>query len=272
MKSLSPLLFYADVPKKYDFDAEREIDSTKVYGYEFLREPIADGLLISKTMLEVKAKLEEKNKKFKIVPRSRILNTTYTNVRSYLHLNKSSSYITFADPGTWSYVNYKKLPSFLFDTERVFNYYNSLRYDLCGSVDHPIVDRIRYKDEDGKIKLEDLSDKDKEERLQLTITLAQSFLTFCNKQEKGSLNFLPFGTIQGYDEKSYLLSLKKVLILGYKYVAIGGLPSYSEKKVLELLIPIRKTIKNIGNIVILVFTYMAVFLPRMQFIPLLVQE
>lgn len=243
MKSLSPLLFYADVPRKYDFDKEEVLNDKKTYGYEFFKTPIADGLLISKTMLEVRTNVTEEKKKFTICPKSRIISIKYGNVRDFLHLKKKilSKYITFADPGTWSYVHSKKLPDFLFDTERVFNYYNSLRYDLCGSVDHPIIDKIRYKDENGKTVFHELSDKEKNYRVNLTIDLSKEFIKFCTKKKK-ILNFMPFGTVQGYDETSYIYSLKKTLKLGYKYIAIGGLPGYSEKRVIELLIPIKKTI------------------------------
>lgn len=243
MKSLSPLMFIAKVDPNYNFDEETEDKSRRKYGYEFCKEPLCNGLLVSKTMLEERTNIKQVGSKFQLYPKG---NNTYfySNIRRYLSLKKNLHYITFADPGTWSYAHKLELPDFLYDTDSVFNYYNSLRFDLCGSVDWPIIDKIRINN-NGKIHFRDLSIKEKEHRRRLTTELAKSFMKKCSRTKR--VNFVPFGTVQGYSVNTYISSLRKILKLGYKYVAIGGLPSYSEKKVLELLIDIRKCIRKYGD-------------------------
>jgi hypothetical protein len=153
---------------------------------------------------------------------------------------------TFADPGTWTYVHHFKLPDYLYDTDDLINYYNNLQYDLAGSVDWPIIDRIfQWDKETQSRKFLDLDNKTKEMRRNLTLELAQEFITKCNKRK--DLQFVPFGTIQGYSYETYKLSLRKLLKMGYQYIAIGGLPSYSEQRVVELLPMIWDEVKRSGT-------------------------
>lgn len=241
-------MFYVPVVPHYNFDEGfpiRRVWKDVQYGYEICKEHLCSGLLISKTMLDMRIKLKINKSQFRIcVPRTKYY---YENIRDYLSLNNFPSYITFADPGTWSYVHKLKLPEFLFDQDLLFNYYNSLHFDLCGSVDWPVINKIRVKDEKtGKVTFRDLTDKEKRYRCKLTVDLAKSFLKKCRGKSKDQINFIPFGTVQGYSVRSYISSLKAVLKLGYKYVAIGGLPSYSEAKVIELLPLIHKCIKKYG--------------------------
>lgn len=246
MKSFPPLLMFAQIDTKYDFDNDK-FSSVKrrKYPYEFCKEKICDGLLVSKTMLDQVANVRiDDAGKFKIYKKGNS-GICYSTIREFFYLQNSRSFVSFADPGTWSYVHKLELPDFLYDQDLVFRYYNDLRFDLCGSVDWPIVDKIRVKDSSGKVNFRELGLKEKLHRLNLTVELAELFMKKCSS--KKNINFIPFGTIQGYNVATYIDSLKRVLKLGYKYVAIGGLPSYSEKKVLELLVPIKKCVRKYGD-------------------------
>lgn len=245
MKSLSPLLFYSTVPEKYHFDKEIVLSNKNVYGYEVCEEELCCGLLVSKTMLDAVANLVDCGKYF-MVNRKSCKTKKYRNIRNFLHLKDKPNYVVLADPGTWSYVNCLKLPEFLFDQDLLFKYYNSLRFDLCGSVDWPIVDKVRVRDgESGRITFRELSLSEKEYRRDLTIELAKKFIKKCRSMSK--INFIPFGTAQGYNISTYVNSLRKILKMGYSYVAIGGLPSSSEKQVLELLPELTKCIRKHGR-------------------------
>lgn len=238
MKSFSPLLWYNRIQPEFDFVKDEvkkkrtrsELAKRKKCGYNFFDYPLADGLLVSRTMLEkYAAKIKKINNRYKIVQ----YHTPggFTDVRSYLKI-QDMNLLTFADPGTWSFAHATKLPEYLEDQEELINYYNDLNFDLAGSVDWPIIDKV-VRIIDGKKCMLDLPLKEKEFRRDLTIRMAEEFIKFCNR--RADLKFIPFGTIQGYSTETYVDSIRRILKLGYKYIAIGGLPTYSEKAVLELL-------------------------------------
>lgn len=246
MLSFSPLLWYNRFDRDFDFTLDRptndlsrdERSKKKKFGYQFFEDPLADGMLISRTMLDVVAKVKQDHGKTKIItPYNK---TGYSDIRSFLKI-QDRDFLTFADPGTWSFANELKLPDHLYETDELIAYYDGLSFDLAGSVDWPIIDKITIKEGNTRKKI-DLSDELKEYRRNLTLELAQEFLTKCNKRD--NLSFVPFGTVQGYDEKSYRDSLKRVLKMGYPYIAIGGLPASSEKYVLELIPMIAKEIRK----------------------------
>jgi hypothetical protein len=200
---------------------------------------MCDGILVSRTMLEVTTTLKKNDAN---VYKINTYRNVHYNVLEYCQ-TKGLFLPTLADPGTWSYHNLFELPEYLYDTEDLINYYNNMQFDLAGSVDWPIIDRI-VQVQDGKRKFIDLDFKTKEHRRQLTLELAADFIKKCNKRKK--LNFMPFGTIQGYSPKTYQESLRAILKMGYEYIAIGGLPAYSEKHVVELLPMILKEVQKVG--------------------------
>lgn len=246
MKSFSPLLWYPGERADLGFDLveefshvstnRREVAAKKKCGYEFWDEPLADGILVSKTLLEQTTNLRKVNGAYKV----HVYKYVYDSVLDYC-ATKGRYIPSFADPGTWSYVNQFKLPDYLYDTDHMISYYQDMQYDLAGSVDWPIIDKLVIVDNYER-KYVDLDDKTKEMRRELTLELAADFIKKCNRRPE--LQFVPFGTIQGYSPESYIKSLKRILKMGYEYIAIGGLPAYSEKVVVELLPLLWKEIRK----------------------------
>ncbi len=253
IRFFNPLLWYGGerVNPFYNFDTEvvefdgkrAELSAKRQCGYEFFKEELASGILVSRTLLGGACTVRKDDDEiYKIFAHKR----TYDTILDYAKLrNVRYPYTSFADPGTWTFVNHLKLPDYLYDTGDLINYYNDLQYDLAGSVDWPIIEKICIKDENGKRKFVQLDLKTKEMRRNLTLELAQGFINECNKRK--NLQFVPFGTIQGYSEETYRDSLRVLLKMGYKYIAIGGLPAYSEKTVLELLPMIWEEVKRSGD-------------------------
>lgn len=250
MKFFSPLLWYSStrVDPGYDYDTNTPFyktrakrTSSQLCGHEYFTETLADGLLVSRTMLETGSIVV----KDKGCYRARARGTwELGDIRDYCRTRKNTL-PTFADPGTWTYVHYRKLPDYLLDTEDLIDYYNQLQFDLGGSVDWPIIDRVfeYVEGEPRKSVLLDL--KTKEMRRQFTLESAKEFIKRCNRRSE--LSFMPFGTIQGYSPETYRSSLRELLKMGYEYVAIGGLPSYSEKVVLELLPIFQEEFRRVGH-------------------------
>lgn len=250
MLFFSPLLWYPGdrIDVNYDHATEtstsgntvKEIAAAKIPGYCFSTQKLSDGILVSRTLLEITTRVRKNNEGiYKVHAYQR----TYNSILGYAQ-TKGLFIPTFADPGTWTYVRFFNLPDYLYDTNDLINYYNHLQYDMCGSVDWPIVDKIIVA-EDGKRKTVELDYKTKEHRRQLTLELAKDFIEKYNKRKK-DLRFVPFGTIQGYSMKTYQESLRTLLTYGYPYIAIGGLPAYSESQVLELLPMIWSEVKRAG--------------------------
>jgi len=247
MRYFSPLLWYNGerVDKGYDYDREvsqfdnlRERVANKICGYNFHTGTLADGILVSRSLLESSTNLTNEDGRWKVKTYSK----DHWNILDYAR-TKGLDYTSFADPGTFSHANKFKLPDYLYETDKMIDYYQDLQYDLAGSVDWPIIEKVRVQKDTGKFEYVELDDKTKEMRRALTIELATDFKKCCDRRD---LDFVPFGTIQGYSIESYRTSLREILRLGYKYIAIGGLPSYSEKQVVELLPTITAEIKRAG--------------------------
>jgi len=247
MRYFSPLLWYNGerVDPGYDYDNEvsaytnlRERVANKICGYNFHTNDLADGILVSRSLLESSTNLTNEDGRWKV----KTLKKDHWNILDYAR-TKGLHYPSFADPGTFSHANKFKLPEYLYKTDEMIDYYRDLQFDMAGSVDWPIIEKVRVQEETGKFRYVELDDKTKEMRRALTIELATDFKKCCDRRD---LDFTPFGTIQGYDANSYRISMREVLKLGYKYIAIGGLPSYSEKQVVELLPIFTEEIKRAG--------------------------
>jgi hypothetical protein len=248
MRYFSPLLWYNGerVDIGYDYDEEksgyenlRERVANKVCGYNFFNVPLADGILVSRSLLESSTNLTNEDGRYKV----KTYKKDHWNILDYAR-TKGLRYPSFADPGTFSHANKFELPKYLYDTDKMIDYYRDLQYDMAGSVDWPIIEKVRVQEGTGNFKYVELTDEIKEMRRSLTIELAGDFIKKCGRRT--DVNFLPFGTIQGYSPNSYRQSMREILELGYKYIAIGGLPSYSEKQVVELLPIFSEEIKRAG--------------------------
>jgi hypothetical protein len=233
MKFFNPLTWYPPerVHTKFDFteqDKTKLNPNDKLCGYEFFDEDTLDGILVSRTLLETNNKTRKgEDGNYSIFNRYGRYRTIVDYART-----KNTNLISFADPGTWSYVNSFVLPDYLYDTDDLIDYYNMLQYDLAGSVDWPIVDKICQVTKGSRVFI-DLTQEVKETRRNLTIELAEDFFKKCNKHT--NLQFVPFGTAQGYTPATYRDSIRRIIRLGYQYIAVGGLPPMSEKGVIELL-------------------------------------
>jgi len=247
MRYFSPLLWYNGerVDPGYDYDREcsqydnlRERVSKKICGYNFFSGALADGILVSRSLLESSTNLTNEDGRWKV----KTYGKDHWNILSYAK-TMGLNYTSFADPGTFSHANKFELPAYLYETDKMIDYYQDMQYDLAGSVDWPIIEKVRVQTGPGKFKYVELDEDTKNMRRALTIELAKDFKKCCDRR---SVDFVPFGTIQGFDEKSYRTSMREILRLGYKYIAIGGLPSYSEQQVIELLPTLSAEIRRAG--------------------------
>ena len=199
------------VDPNFDFDADfertRQPDSYtgRVYAHEIFENPPYHGILISLGMFHKKLRLENSNSQLSI--------RGFTNIKEYLRIDSEKPLKVMGDCGAFSYVNQKKGP---FSVTRTADLYDALGFDLGISLDHLVVKSIV--DENGEKK--DLSEDEQEQRRQLSLANAETFLKHC--QEK-KYSFVPIGSAQGFSAESYIDSVNKLIEMDYKYIALGGL-------------------------------------------------
>lgn len=230
----NPLLPFNKVHKNFDLNTE-EFSKEKVGVLNHFKEDICDGVLVSRTMYDTLARGQviKTDEGVKFLVNGIEHNNLYEALGIPKHL------LIMFDPGTWSYAQKLELPKKMYDTESLIDMYDAAGVVLGGSVDWPIIDKIKIEGKNVELGLDI-----KEKRRQITLELADDFVTKAGKRD---LNFMPFGTIQGYDLKTYADSAKKILSMPYDYIAIGGLPASSEQFCLKVFKVVWREIVKSGR-------------------------
>lgn len=189
-----------------------------VFFHEIFRPPPYDGILISLGVFELKLRLIHQNGRPTI--------RGYESVKEYLRL--PPSFPVLGDCGAFTYANEKE-PKIT--VSHAVELYSSLGFDYGISVDHICCEAITVKEgqekefdfvsskptSGGKLKIT-LSERELEWRRQISLENARKFL----KESKGA-PFTPVGAAQGYTVETYLKSVKELVKMGYRFIAIGGL-------------------------------------------------
>jgi hypothetical protein len=188
-----------------DFDFENDLHSSgcgdwssEVYAHQIYPEPNYDGILISKVVAEKSKKKKERINRL--------------GVHRYLRVPRE--FPIMGDCGAFGYINEKAPP---YTTDEVLDYYTRLDFDFGVSLDHLILTA---------------TESDKKERYELTIENAAEFL---KKHRDEKLPWTPVGAVQGWDAKSYAAAAKKYVVMGYRYIGLGGLVRSSTPDIIETL-------------------------------------
>jgi len=217
------------VDPNFDFQADKYISdrdvSEDIYAHEIFQIPPYDGILLSRAVVEKsKANYEALQKQ---------------NAHRYLRLPKGLE--VFGDCGAFSYVNEEEP---WYETEDVLEYYDAIGVDYGVSVDHLVVNTIyvtkvvEEKLEDGTVvtrqeeRKKQMTEDECKRRVQLTLENAHEFLRL---HKKRGYKFTPVGVAQGWTPNTYAYSVKKLLEMGYAYIAIGGLARSPASQVLDVL-------------------------------------
>ena len=192
--------------------------SNALFAHEIFNPPPYDGILVSLGVFELKLRLIRENGRPTI--------RGYRNIKKYLKL--PSSFPVLGDCGAFTYVSAKK-PQM--KVPHAVELYSELGFDYGISVDHICAETITVKKEEagkfkfkeaktvkgGKVKLI-LSEEELEERRQLSLKNAFEFLELSKNAP-----FTPVGAAQGYSVETYVDSVKRLVEMGYRFVALGGL-------------------------------------------------
>jgi len=192
------------VDPNYDFLADKHTPRRNPYHDDryaheiYAPNPLYDGVLLSRAVID------DAGKKLEHLMSSQ-------SVHTYLRL--PSTYKVLGDCGAFSYWEEEVPP---YSTSDMVSFYEILGFDYGVSIDHLILAH---------------ADAERRRRQELTLSNAADFLAEHNQE----CRFVPIGVAQGWDPTSYCYAVKKLLQMGYTYLALGGLVRSTTEQILAIL-------------------------------------
>lgn len=140
------------------------------------------------------------------------------------HYGLDETQALFGDCGAFSYVNDVSPPISIDYACSLYELYN---FDYGASVDHiPVPEVVQ----DGVKR--HLTDEEREERVRLTTSNAQSFIDTWRRRRS---RFVPVGTVQGLSPLDYAANAQAYAEMGYRRIALGGLVPLADKVIAEIV-------------------------------------
>ena len=214
------------VDPSFDFATERRAPSRvrhrdDQYAHEVFPEPLYDGMLVSKGIVDG---LIGGSGKYSMAQRHRLLRV---GAREFFRLNRPDQPVlpVLGDCGAFTYVR-ETIPPYSVD--EVLQFYTACDFDLGISVDHVI---LEFQPRWDKLPIEDVPASVRERQL-LTLELAAQFLARC---KSSGLRLQPLGVAQGWSAQSYAHAVAELERIGYRYIAVGGLVPLKTTEILETL-------------------------------------
>ena len=130
----------------------------------------------------------------------------------------------FGDCGAFSYTADPEPP---FSPEYAASLYNQFDFDFGASVDH--------------IPIPPLSEKEKQNRMNLTSANAKEFLAI---HLSHNYQFVPVGSIQGITPDDYVRYAREYVDIGYKHIALGGLVRRKDAEILDIVAAVREALQR----------------------------
>lgn len=192
------------------------------YAHEYFPEPVYDGLLVSRAIVQGKGGGDE-DSKYTDAQRHRLLRV---GAREFFRLGERPLQV-LGDCGAFSYVREKVPPV---TPDEVIDFYEACGVDLGASVDHVI---LGYQpDADGSLPGIDLVPEDWRMRQEVTLELAAQFR---RRHAARGCRFEPLGVAQGWSPASYARAVERLQAMGYRRVGLGGMVPLKTHEVLACL-------------------------------------
>lgn len=121
------------------------------------------------------------------------------------------------------------------DPKTAAKLYNDYGFDLGASVDHMIIDEILEKKADGGEERRPLTEKEKADRVNLTIKNAREFI---QEVVERRYRFTPLGSIQARTANEYAQVFDQYIEMGYRQIALGSLIPKDDKTIREIIIEV----------------------------------
>jgi hypothetical protein len=210
----------------YDFIRDRNAPSRKpywddAYPHEILGYAPYHGMLVSRGIVgdgPVKGKYTE----------AQAMRFRRVGAREFLRLNtpEFADLALFGDCGAFTYVKDDKPPYTPADTMEF--------YDECGFTHGCSVDHIIF-DFDETVKGMEGGNAEARRRFDITLENAAEFL----KEASQVGRFTPMGVVQGWSPSSMAEAARRLVAMGYDYLAIGGMVPLKSEQIKRCLAAIR---------------------------------
>lgn len=213
----------------YDFLNDRNAPGRKpywddAYPHEILGYAPYHGMLVSRGIVgdgPVKGKYTE----------SQAMRFRRVGAREFLRLNtpEFADLALFGDCGAFTYVAEDKPPYTPVDT---MEFYHDCGFTHGCSVDHIIFDF------DESVLGMDGGSAEARRRFDITLENADAFLAEARRER----NFTPMGVVQGWSPDSMAEAARRLVGMGYDYLAIGGMVPLKADQIKRCLVAIRAVV------------------------------
>jgi hypothetical protein len=204
-----------------EYSPDRRVQHDDVYPHEYFGAAPYDGMLVSRAIVGD----ERWRGKYTTAQSIRFRRD---GVRAFLRYNPTSpDAMIMGDCGAFSYVKEEEPP---YTIPEMVEYYAECGFTHGVSIDHVI---LGFTDQ---MPLSGVP-QDWQFRYDLTLRLAEEFREYC--REHGA-PFVPVGVAQGWSPASYREAVRRLVEMGYEYVAIGGMVPLKAGQIHRVLQAVRE--------------------------------
>lgn len=220
---------------KEEFTPDRRVQHDDVYPHEFFGAAPYDGMLVSRAVVGdtgVKGKYTT----------SQSIRFRRDGARAFLRYDGP---ILLGDCGAFSYVREEKPP---YGVSEMLDYYADCGFTHAVSIDHVILGYDESLDSANLFNSHSSSldniavPEEWKRRYSLTLELAEQFLAACDRDRAP---FSPIGIAQGWSPASYRDAVKRLVEMGYDYVALGGMVPLMAPQVMRVLDAVRSVASDV---------------------------
>lgn len=229
------------VDPAFDFIADRSPADRQpywddAYPHEILGFAPYDGVLVSRAILgghQVKGKYTPgQARRFEAVGARKFLRL---DTPAFSHLP------IFGDCGAFAYVNEDVPP---YTPAEIAEFYDDCRFTHGCSVDHIIFEF------DAKNPPAEAMSEDVRARFELTLENADAFI---REVAAAKAAFTPLGTVQGWSPASMAEAARRLVAMGYDYLALGGMVPLKADEIRQCVAAIRDVVPRSTSLHILGF-------------------
>ena len=191
-----------------EFDLKTPLKPKPQYVWQVYKPAPLDGILVSKPKIDSK----------------KVMNRL---LREGIHRYLDYHAIIFGDCGAFTYVSKDDPP---YNPIEVLAYYDLCGFDYGATVDHLIFPAFFSQ---------------KEKRYEVTLRNAELMFREWDGKYRNGLTLV--GVAQGWDVQTYCDAVKRLVEIGFSYVAIGSLARRPSRFILELVRSIDSMLKDMGS-------------------------
>jgi hypothetical protein len=223
------------VDPHYDFINDRNAVGRKkywddMYAHELMTPAPYDGLLVALSAVRQAPGVAKSKVRYSTAEEQRLLRD---GVRRFLRMTQPAQKdsMLLGDCGAFAYAELDK-PAFT--PEEVFEFYNDASFTHGISPDHIIFECNEENPPATEMSTSVI------ERFDITLANAKTFIKIAQREKSV---YEPVGAVQGWSPNSMAKAARKLEMMGYKYIAVGGLVPLKVPTIHKILQAIRGKIR-----------------------------